>query len=51
MKKSNVTTNVIVIAVVGIFGFCGCGPQKPEATGFLSDYSKLQADSDVSLCN
>jgi hypothetical protein len=27
---------------------CGCGPKKPTTTGYLSDYSRLRPESDVS---
>jgi hypothetical protein len=37
------TLGIVVMAVQ-----CGCGPRKPEMAGFLSDYSKLEAQSDVS---
>ena len=48
METKNVMTNVIVTSVVGIFVFCGCSAQKPQVTGFLSDYSALKAQSDTS---
>lgn len=41
-------TNLILITLMGIVGFCGCTAQKPVITGFLSDYSKLKAQSDTS---
>ena len=49
MEKSNAMTNIIVAAVVGIFVFCGCSAKTPEVTGFLSDYSKLSAQSNTSF--
>ena len=49
MEKSNAMTTIIVTAVVGIFVFCGCAAKTPEVTGFLSDYSKLSAQSDTSF--
>jgi hypothetical protein len=42
-------TNLIVAAVVTIVVFSGCSAQKQTPTGFLSDYSKLEAESDSSL--
>ena len=46
MEKRNCVS--IVAVVIGIcIMFCGCG-LKPEQTGFLSDYSKLEAKSDIS---
>ncbi len=38
----------IVVAVVSLF-FIGCTAQSPQFTGFLSNYSKLQARSDTSF--
>jgi len=40
---------IVMVAAAALSIFCGCGPQKPKAVGFLSDYSKLQADSDTSF--
>jgi hypothetical protein len=40
--------NLILITLMGIVGFCGCAANKPVITGFLSDYSKLKAQSDTS---
>jgi hypothetical protein len=42
MKRAIVLS--ILLAVVA-----GCGPKKPEMTGFLSDYSKLKKVSDSTL--
>ena len=45
MKKSmTIFTAMIMTCIV----LSGCGPKKPEYSGFLSDYSKLEAQSDVS---
>ena len=41
-------TNLILIALVSIIVFCGCSANKPVITGFLSDYSKLKAQSNTS---
>ncbi|MHC4624654.1 MAG: DUF3313 domain-containing protein [Planctomycetota bacterium] len=43
-RPSLLTTLAIIVMAVQ----CGCGPKKPEMAGFLSDYSKLEAQSDVS---
>jgi hypothetical protein len=43
--------NTILIwpVTVGVFlFFCGCAPKRMEPTGFLSDYSRLEAQSGVS---
>ena len=48
MKTTHVMTNVMLAAVIGIFAFSGCGGVEQSRTGFLSDYSKLQAVSDES---
>jgi hypothetical protein len=44
----NRTFVLMVLTSVVLAGICGCGPKGPETTGFLSDYSKLQAQSDTS---
>ncbi len=45
----NRTTVLMIVTSVVLAGICGCGDQKgPVTTGFLSDYSKLQATSDTS---
>lgn len=44
MKKTN---GMMVIAAVVLLGVCGCGSEMAK-TGFLSDYSKLKAESDSS---
>ena len=39
----------ICVVMAGIsLVLCGCGPKKPQTTGFLSDYSKLESESNVS---
>ena len=48
MKTENVMRNVMLVAVIGIFAFGGCGGAGQNRTGFISDYSKLQAVSDDS---
>jgi hypothetical protein len=49
MKTENVMRNLMLIAVIGIFAFSGCGGGvKQSRSGFLSDYSKLKAASDES---
>ena len=46
----NKTSVLMVVTSVVLAGICGCGEKKgPETTGFLSDYSKLQAASDSSF--
>jgi len=45
MKK----TALLMMLAVGILAVqCGCAAKKAKTTGFLSDYSRLQAQSDVS---
>jgi hypothetical protein len=41
MKKAILISSVLIV-------FCGCSAQKPQVTGFLSDYSKLKAESKTS---
>jgi hypothetical protein len=49
MKKRMKETSVLMIVAIGIMTVqCGCTAQKAETVGFLSDYSKLEAQSDVS---
>jgi len=45
MKKTNA---VVFLAVGSSVLVCGCGAKRAETTGFLSDYSRLKAHSDVS---
>ena len=48
MKK----TSLLMLLAVGIMVIqCGCGAQRAQRTGFLSDYSKLKPYSDVSYRN
>jgi hypothetical protein len=50
MKTTHVMTNVVLAAVIiGIFAFSGCGPAKMTTTGFLSDYSRMKKESDMSM--
>ena len=45
MKK----TSLLILLAIGIMSVqCGCTAQRAERTGFLSDYSKLEARSDTS---
>jgi len=45
----NRTSVLMILASVVLMGICGCGgPDAPSTTGFLSDYSKIQAVSDSS---
>ncbi len=39
---------ICAVTIITCVVFSGCGPRKPELSGFLSDYSKLEAQSDVS---
>ncbi|MHC4060577.1 MAG: DUF3313 domain-containing protein [Planctomycetota bacterium] len=46
MKK----TSVLMMLAIGLMAVqCGCGPKAPKTVGFLSDYSRLEADSSSSL--
>ena len=46
MKK----TSLLMLLAIGIMVIqCGCGSKEMVKTGFLSDYSKLQKESDSSL--
>lgn len=43
-------TSILMILVVGMMLMqCGCGSKGVSRTGFLSDYSRLQTESDTSL--
>lgn len=45
MKK----TSLLMLLAIGVMVVqCGCGPQKAQRVGFLSDYSRLKPYSDVS---
>lgn len=45
-------TTLLMLLVIGIMVIqCGCGAQRSQRTGFLSDYSKLKPYSDVSYRN
>jgi len=46
MKKISL---VMILALGIMFAQCGCVAQSAPKTGFLSDYSKLEAQSDVSF--
>jgi hypothetical protein len=47
MKK----TSLLMLLAIGIMVIqCGCGSKEMARTGFLSDYSKLQKESESSLC-
>ncbi len=48
MKTTQVMTNVVLAAVIGIFVFSGCGGVEQSRTGFLSDYSRLEEVSNES---
>jgi len=48
MKKTSLLT---LLVVGGMVIQCGCTAQRAQRTGFLSDYSKLEAQSDVSFRN
>lgn len=44
------TTSVVMMLAIGIMVIqCGCGSKDMARTGFLSDYSQLQKESDSSL--
>ncbi|MHC4647217.1 MAG: hypothetical protein ACYTBJ_17130, partial [Planctomycetota bacterium] len=47
MKRKS-CNSISIVAVGLLLVVCGCGPKKVAHTGFLSDYSKLKAQSDVS---
>jgi hypothetical protein len=42
-------TSIILVAAICIIAMSGCEAQKVRKTGFLSDYSKLQKESDSGL--
>ena len=43
-------TNILIVLAVSIMLIqCGCGSEGTARTGFLSDYSRLQAESSTSL--
>ena len=43
-------TSILMILAVGVMLMqCGCGSKGVSRTGFLSDYSRLQTESDTSL--
>lgn len=44
--KSYISIGVVAIGLSIVL--CGCGPGQTERTGFLSNYSRLEAQSDVS---
>ncbi len=44
--KSYISIGVVAIGLSIVL--CGCGPGRAERTGFLNDYSKLEAQSDTS---
>lgn len=41
--------SVLLAMVLGVTLFVGCGPKAQKQTGFLSDYSKLEEESEASL--
>jgi hypothetical protein len=47
MKMKSYSLICVVVVTLSVV-FYGCGPEKTERVGFLSDYSKLEAQSDVS---
>ena len=48
MNNRQLMTNVLLVAVVGVFAISGCGGVTQSRTGFLSDYSRLKSVSDES---
>jgi len=41
---------MLMVAVIGLMVIqCGCGPAKMTTTGFLSDYSRMKKESDMSM--
>jgi len=48
-KKMNRTSILMILAVGMMLMQCGCGSEGAARTGFLSDYSRLQAESSTSL--
>ena len=52
MKQKMKKTSLLMLLAIGIMVIqCGCGAQRAQRTGFLSDYSKLKPYSDVSYRN
>lgn len=50
MEKRMKKTSVLIGVAVGLmFIQCGCGSKEMTTTGFLTDYSRLEKDSDTSL--
>jgi hypothetical protein len=49
MKNTHKTHMLFVLSILTSSMLGGCGSKLPARTGFLSDYSKLQAESDTSL--
>lgn len=48
-KRMNKTGLLMIVAVCIMAATYGCGPEKLQTTGFLSDYSHLEAESDTVL--
>ena len=49
-RQKMTRTNLLMgLAIVVMASQCGCGPKRPVTTGFLSDYSRLEAVSDTML--
>ncbi len=45
----NKTSLLMIVAVSILAATYGCGPEKLQTTGFLSDYSRLEAESETVL--
>ena len=50
-KKMKETSTLMILTIVVMLVQCGCGPGSAVKTGFLSDYSRLRAESGTSLRN
>ena len=48
-QKMKRTSLLMAVAVIVMAMQYGCGPKRPQTTGFLSDYSRLEAVSDTSM--
>lgn len=48
-KRMNKTSLLMIVAVCIMAATYGCGPEKLQTTGFLSDYSRLEAESETVL--
>ncbi|MCP4258175.1 MAG: DUF3313 domain-containing protein [Planctomycetes bacterium] len=50
MRKRMTKINMLMVVVIGLTMIqFGCGPAKMTTTGFLSDYSRLKTESDMSM--